>query len=260
MFNVLKADLAACLERDPAARSKLEVILTYPGFHAVVFYRMSHGLWLRRFKLLSRFWSLIGRILTGIEIHPGATIGPGFFIDHGLGVVIGETAEVGRGVTLYHDVTLGGIAPSIDSASQVNQKRHPTLDDDVIVGSGAQILGPITLGKGARVGANSVVLKDIPPGATVVGIPAKIVRARPTDEERAAPRFDAYGTRADLPDPVQRVADALLDKVQSLSMRVEELERQLAERDQAWGLSSELEADADVDDCDDKADCPETKN
>lgn len=260
MFNVLKADLAACLERDPAARSKLEVILTYPGFHAVVFYRMSHGLWLRRFKLLSRFWSLIGRILTGIEIHPGATIGPGFFIDHGLGVVIGETAEVGRGVTLYHDVTLGGIAPSIDSASQVNQKRHPTLDDDVIVGSGAQILGPITVGKGARVGANSVVLKDIPPGATVVGIPAKIVRARPTDEERAAPRFDAYGTRADLPDPVQRVADALLDKVQSLSMRVEELERQLAERDQAWGLSSELEADADVDDCDDKADCPETKN
>lgn len=233
MFKVLAADIAACMERDPAARSKLEVILAYPGFHAVVFYRLAHWLWMRGLKLVARIVSNIGRILTGIEIHPGARIGRGFFIDHGLGVVIGETAEIGDDVTLYHDVTLGGIAPSVESASQRNTKRHPTLQDRVIVGSGAQILGPITVGRGARVGANSVVLADVPACATVVGIPARIVRGRARDESE---RFQAYGVKPDLPDPVQRVVDALLDRVQSLQARVDELERQLAERGPGgWG-------------------------
>lgn len=227
MFKILSDDIAACMARDPAARSKLEVILAYPGFHAVVFYRMARFFWRRKFFLSGRVISHIGRMLTGIEIHPGATIGTGFFIDHGLGVVIGETAEIGNNVTLYHDVTLGGIAPSVDTASQRQTKRHPTLGDDVIVGSGAQILGPITVGAGARVGANSVALRDVPAGATVVGIPAKIARGRAPEGETADIPFAAYGTQADIVDPVQRVIDALLDKVQGLSMQVEELERRV---------------------------------
>lgn len=234
MFKALRDDIRACMDRDPAARSALEVILAYPGFHAVVWYRLSNWLWRHRAFLLARVLAHIGRMLTGIEIHPSARIGRGLFIDHGHGVVIGATAEIGDNVTLYHDVTLGGIAPSIDSASQRETKRHPTLEDDVIVGSGAQILGPITVGAGARVGANSVVLKDVPARATVVGIPARIARGRALDDAEAA-HFDAYGVRADLSDPVQRVVDALLDKVQGLSMRVEELERQAGEReDSAW--------------------------
>jgi serine O-acetyltransferase len=250
MFKVLRDDIRACMQRDPAARSTLEVILAYPGFHAVVYYRMSHWLWLRGFHLSARVVSHIGRMLTGIEIHPGATIGEGFFIDHGHGVVIGETAEIGRNVTLYHDVTLGGIAPSVDSDAQRLQKRHPTLLDDVIVGSGAQILGPITVGAGARVGANSVVLRDVPARATVVGIPAKIARGKAPDEEGESARFDAYGTRADVSDPTQRVVDALLDKVQSLSMRVEELERRQNASD-AWSF---VDLDLDIDDEDDDLD------
>ena len=242
MFKVLGADIRACMQRDPAARSKLEVILTYPSFHAMLNYRLSNWLWRHGFRLLARIVAYMGRIVTGIEIHPGARIGHGLFIDHGVGVVIGETAEIGENVTLYHDVTLGGIAPSVDSDSQRNQKRHPTLQDDVIVGSGAQILGPITVGKGARVGANSVALQDVPPGATVVGIPARVARSRPGVDKAADGRFDAYGTRADLTDPVQRVVDALLDKVQSLSMRVEELEQTAAERRRRnWALGDDFD-------------------
>ena len=242
MFQTLRDDIRACMERDPAARSTLEVVLTYPGFHATLFYRISHWLWERHFYLIGRLLSYFGRILTGIEIHPGARIGHKFFIDHGTGVVIGETAEIADNVTLYHDVTLGGIAPSVDSDSQRNQKRHPTLQSDVIVGSGAQILGPITVGRGARVGANSVVLRDVPANATMVGIPAKIARGREPDTGEAAEHFDAYGVRADLTDPVQRVVDALLDKVQSLSMRVEELERQLSENE-GWNLHLDYEGE-----------------
>ena len=260
MFKTVGEDIAACMARDPAARSKLEVILAYPGFHAVVFYRLAKWFWQRKFFLLGRVISHIGRMLTGIEIHPGAIIGKGFFIDHGLGVVIGETAEIGNNVTLYHDVTLGGIAPSVDSHAQRQQKRHPTLCDDVIVGSGAQILGPITIGAGARVGANSVALRDVPPGATVVGIPAKIARGRAPDGETADVRFAAYGTEADIPDPVQRVIDALLDKVQGLSMQVEELERRL--NDPKWA-STDIPGPYDDTNSDDDADgsgCTERNN
>ncbi len=225
MFKRLREDIDVVFERDPAVRTRLEVILCYPSFHAIQFYRVAHWAWNSNLKLLGRFISHLGRFLTGIEIHPGVKIGNRFFIDHGMGVVIGETAEIGDDVTLYHDVTLGGIAPSVDAASQVNQKRHPTLDDGVIVGSGAQVLGPITVGRNARVGANSVVLKEVPEGATVVGIPARPVGLR----DKARPqKFDAYGTPSpDLPDPVSRAIDGLLEHVGTLSARVQELEREL---------------------------------
>jgi serine O-acetyltransferase len=242
MFNVLKEDIAAGMARDPAANSRLEVLLTYPGLHAVLIYRASHALWRHRWRLAARMLSYFGRMVTGIEIHPAARIGRGFFIDHGLGVVIGETSEIGDDVTLYHDVTLGGIAPSIDSDQQRSVKRHPTLKDGVIVGSGAQILGPITVGRCARVGANSVVLQDVPEGATVVGIPARRVGGGARTE--ASERFAAYGTPADLSDPVQRVTDALLDRVQALSMRVEELERRNVEGATGWvAPGSEIEGE-----------------
>ncbi|MBT3334466.1 MAG: serine O-acetyltransferase [Rhodospirillaceae bacterium] len=258
MFKTFREDIAACMARDPAARSKLEVILAYPGFHAVVWYRLAKWFWQRKFFLLGRVIAHIGRMLTGIEIHPGATIGKGFFIDHGFGTVIGETAEIGDNVTLYHDVTLGGIAPSVDSDSQRQQKRHPTLCDDVIVGSGAQILGPITVGKGARVGANSVALMDVAPGTTVVGIPAKVARGRANIEDSPRAPFAAYGTEADIPDPVQRVIDALLDKVQGLSMQVEELERRLGGTDKAeWDASTSYN---ETDDEGDGSGCTDRNN
>ena len=258
MFKTFREDIAACMARDPAARSKLEVILAYPGFHAVVWYRFSSWFWKRKFFLLGRIISHIGRMLTGIEIHPGATIGKGFFIDHGLGVVIGETAEIGENVTLYHDVTLGGISPSENSDSQRLQKRHPTLGDDVIVGSGAQILGPITIGNGARVGANSVALLDVAPGTTVVGIPAKVAKSRHNEDANPKAPFAPYGTEADIPDPVQRVIDALLDKVQGLSMQVEDLERRLGEENKGeWKIDTAYD---DADDDGDDSGCTDRNN
>jgi len=219
-FDTIRKDIAAIFERDPAVRSVAEVWLTYPGFHAVLFYRLAHRLWLWRWYLLARWIAHLGRFLTGIEIHPGAVIGTGFFIDHGTGVVIGGTAEIGDNVTLYHAVTLGGTSPAVDSASQVNRKRHPTLKSGVIVGSGAQILGPITVGENARVGANAVVLKDVPDGATVVGNPARIAKARGAHEAG----FDAYGMPGEISDPVARVIDGLLDQIETLRARVGELE------------------------------------
>lgn len=223
MFKNLGHDIAAVFERDPAVRSRLEVFLCYPGFHAVLFYRLGHVAWESNWYLLGRWLSHVGRFLTGIEIHPGAQIGKGLFIDHGMGVVIGETSILGENVTLYHDVTLGGISPAEDSASQVSQKRHPTLEDGVIVGSGAQILGPITIGANARVGANSVVNKNVPAGATIVGIPGKVAGAAKL--RKAAPRFEAYGTPLDeIDDPVSSRIDALLNQVQILNSRVAELE------------------------------------
>lgn len=250
MFKTLGEDIDAAFGRDPAVRSRLEVVLCYPGFHAVVFYRLARACWGRRWYLLGRFLSNLGRFVSGIEIHPGAVIGRGFFIDHGSGVVIGETSVIGNNVTLYHDVTLGGIAPAVDSQSQVNQKRHPTLEDDVIIGSGAQILGPITIGAGARVGANSVVVKDVAQGVTVVGIPAKPVA--PNAKKRRV-SFDAYGTpTGESSDPMARVIEGLMEHMQQLSTRVEELERQLAQA--AESLSArELECtdpEAPRDSCD----------
>ncbi len=222
MFNTIREEIQGIMARDPAARSTLEVILCYPGFHAVIAHRLSSWLWRHGWRVFGRAVSQLGRFLTGIEIHPGANIGKRFFVDHGMGVVVGETAEIGDDVTLYHDVTLGGVSPAVDSERQRNQKRHPTLEDSVIVGSGAQILGPITIGKGARVGANSVVTKDVPNAATVVGIPGRaVVRSSAGDPEKFAP----YGTpMGDVPDPVVRALDGLMDQVTLLKARIEELE------------------------------------
>lgn len=225
LFKHLHEDLTSFMARDPAARSRLEVALLYPGFHAVLFYRISNALWRRNFKFIGRFISQIARFLTGIEIHPGATIGSRFFIDHGDGVVVGETSNIGNDVTLYQAVTLGGIAPSVDSHTQVNQKRHPTLEDWVIVGSGAQVLGGIIVGEGARIGANAVVTKDVPPGVTAVGIPARIVM--PRDKEHARD-FAPYGTPSDgCPDPMLKTIENLRSQISSLMGRIDELEGEL---------------------------------
>lgn len=167
MFARLREDIRVVFERDPAARSAWEVLICYPGLHAQWFYRAAHWLWLRKLHFLARFVSHLGRFFTGIEIHPGATIGRGFFIDHGMGVVIGETAEIGDNVTLYHGVTLGGV-------SWRKEKRHPTVGDHVVVGAGAKVLGPITIGAHSRIGANSVVVKDVDPYSVVVGVPGRV--------------------------------------------------------------------------------------
>jgi serine O-acetyltransferase len=219
MFKRLADDLQAVADRDPAARSKLEVLLCYPGVHAVIFHRVAHALWRRGWVLGARFLSQIGRWLTGIEIHPGAQLGRRLLIDHGMGVVIGETAVVGDDVTLYQQVTLGGV--SLDPG-----KRHPTVEDGVVIGAGAAVLGPLTIGKGARVGSNAVVLKDVAPGATVVGIPARPIGPQPVVTETC---FPAYGTAPGAAiDPVARVIDRLTEQLDELNARVAELERQHA--------------------------------
>ena len=171
MFNLIKS----IKKRDPAANNYLEIILLYPGFHALCLHRIANLLWKIKFNFIAKIIAYISRMITGIEIHPKAKIGDNLFIDHGMGVVIGETSEIGNNVTIYHMVTLGGIAPSIKSNEQRNTKRHPTLMDNVVVGSGAQILGPVIVGKNAKVGANAVVTKDVPENAVMVGIPAKNV-------------------------------------------------------------------------------------
>ena len=167
--------LQSIIDRDPAAKSKLSLILTYPGVKAVFFHKIANFFYLAKFDLVARFISQLSRFLTGIEIHPGAKIGKNLFIDHGMGVVIGETSEIGNNVTIYHMATLGGIAPSINSNDQRNIKRHPTIEDDVVIGSGAQVLGPVTVGKCAKIGANAVITKDVLEKAVMVGIPAKNV-------------------------------------------------------------------------------------
>jgi serine O-acetyltransferase len=220
MFQRIRDDIRSVFERDPAARSTLEVLLTYPGLHAVWAHRVAHCLWRWRLKLLARVLAQLTRWLTGIEIHPGATIGNRFFIDHGMGVVIGETAEIGDDCTLYHGVTLGG-------TSWEKAKRHPTLGKNVVVGAGAKILGPITIGDNARVGSNSVVVKDVPAGATVVGIPGRIVIARDdanSEKRRAMAEkigFDAYGQHhGQLPDPVTQALDRILDHLHAVDERL----------------------------------------
>ncbi|MCW5773616.1 MAG: serine O-acetyltransferase [Rhodospirillaceae bacterium] len=238
MFKRLVDDIDGIRRRDPAARSRFEVMLAYPGLHAVWFYRIANWFWRNKFHLLGRWTSHWGRWLTGIEIHPGATIGRRLFIDHGMGVVIGETAEVGDDVTLYHGVTLGGTSPAEESDKQRNQKRHPTLERGVIVGSGAQILGPITVGADARVGANAVVTKDVPAGCTAIGIPARLIACKDPATQK---EFVAYGTPGDLPDPVQRALDAMRTQMNALAARVEELEGEIAKREAARDESGERE-------------------
>lgn len=231
IFKRIQEYIDSFMARDPAARSRFEVVLCYPGLHAIAIYHVSNALWRRRFFVLARFISQIGRTLTGIEIHPGATIGRRLFIDHGIGVVIGETSEIGDDVTLYQGVTLGGIAPSVDSHTQINVKRHPTLRNGVIVGSGAQVLGAITVGEGARVGANAVVSRDVPPGVTAIGIPAHAVMPR---DRLGAGRFVAYGTPAEgCPDPVLSTIENLRGQVAALQARVGELEERLRDVEDA---------------------------
>tara|TARA_B100001971_G_C17874425_1_gene374924 strand:- start:10 stop:597 length:588 start_codon:yes stop_codon:yes gene_type:complete len=186
--------LQSVIDRDPAAKSKLSVILTYPGVKAVLFHQIAHFFSVAKFNLIARVISQFSRFLTGIEIHPAAKIGKNFFIDHGMGVVIGETSEIGDNVTIYHMVTLGGISPSINSDNQRQVKRHPTLKDNVVIGSGAQVLGPITVGENAKVGANAVVTKDVPANAVMVGIPAKNVNK---DGSKTDTSFKPYGIEVD---------------------------------------------------------------
>ncbi|HER27026.1 MAG TPA: serine O-acetyltransferase [Rhodospirillales bacterium] len=222
MFKRFREDIDAFMARDPAARTRFEVALCYQGFHALLFYRLAHTLWQADWRLLARLVSSIGRWLTLIEIHPGAIIGERFVIDHGAGIVIGETSIIGDDVTLYQGVTLGGVSPSVNSQAQVDRKRHPTLGNDVIIGSGAQILGPITIGDCARVGANAVVHKDIPKGVTAVGIPARVVM--PRDKTRAK-EFVAYGEPVDgSPDPLLRTIEDLRQQVRTLMSKVEDLQ------------------------------------
>jgi serine O-acetyltransferase len=212
MFERLKEEIAVVFERDPAARNTWEVVTCYPGFHAMLFHRLAHGLWQARLRWLARLTSHVSRWITGIEIHPGATIGRRFFIDHGMGVVIGETAEIGDDCTLYHGVTLGG-------TSWAKGKRHPTLDAGVVVGAGAKILGPILIGAGARIGSNAVVVKEVPPGATAIGIPARVIEAR----EGANGRFTAYAVGRDLNDPMAKAVHELIGHCADTDRRIEQI-------------------------------------
>lgn len=210
IWFLLKEDIGCVFERDPAARNRMEVMLTYPGVHALVAHRFAHALWRRKFRFMARFIAYLSRIWTSIDIHPGASIGRRFFIDHGAGVVIGETAEIGNDVTLYHGVTLGGTSWS-------QGKRHPTLEHGVVVGAGAKILGPITLGANAKVGANSVVIKNVPAHKTVVGIPAKVVQSK----EQGT--LNPYGVDLNhhlIPDPVAGAISCLLDRIRHLELEL----------------------------------------
>ncbi len=217
MFDAIRRDIQAAMERDPAARSRLEVLLCYPGVHALAWHRLAHRLWRWGWVVPARFVSHLGRFLTGIEIHPAARIGPGVFIDHGMGVVIGETAELGENVTLYQGVTLGG-------TSLKREKRHPTLGKNVVVGVGAAILGAITVGEGSRVGGGSVVVKDVPPNSVVVGVPGKVIYR---DGKRVIEGIDLEHT--DLPDPVARTMDQLLERIHTLEGEVRALRKAVGE-------------------------------
>jgi serine O-acetyltransferase len=229
MFGQLKEDIRSIFDRDPAARNSFEIVTTYPGVHALAAHRLANALWRHGFKWLARVLSHLARMLTGIEIHPGATIGRRFFIDHGMGVVIGETAEIGDDCTLYHGVTLGGTTWN-------KGKRHPTLRNGVVIGAGAKVLGPITVGENARIGSNAVVVKDVPDGATVVGIPARIAGGKAATADLAlneppAPsgeaRFDAYGQARDLKDPLVQALEQVSAQASRLERQVETLEAAL---------------------------------
>lgn len=225
MFERIKEDINSVFDRDPAARNFFEVLTNYPGLHAIWWHRIAHKCWQHNFKWLARFISTIARWLTGVEIHPGAQLGRRFFIDHGMGVVIGETAVVGDDCTLYHSVTLGGTSWNAG-------KRHPTLANGVVIGAGAKVLGPLHIGENARIGSNAVVVKDVPAGATVVGIPGRIVTPTkrdddPSHEKRSAIAkkygFDAYAVSPDNPDPVAKAIGRMLDHVHLMDSKLSEI-------------------------------------
>jgi len=225
MFETIKEEIQVVFERDPAARSTLETIFTCPGFQAILMHRFNHWLWNKKFLFLARLSAHLTRFFTGIEIHPGATIGRRFFIDHGMGIVIGETSEVGDDCSIYHGVTLGG-------TTWQKGKRHPTLESNVVVGAGAKILGPITIGTGARIGCNAVVVKDVPVGATVVGVPGHVV-VKKNDGDKTVQReamakkigFEAYAERKDMPDPIQNALDSILDHLHHVDEELEDLKK-----------------------------------
>jgi serine O-acetyltransferase len=213
----MRRDIRAVRERDPAARSTFEVVLCYPGVHALAFHRIAHAIWRRGWTIPARFLSHVSRFLTGIEIHPAARIGPGLFIDHGMGVVIGETAEVGENVTLLQGVTLGG-------TSLKREKRHPTLGDNVVVGAGAKIIGAFKIGDGSRIGAGSVVVREVPPNSVVVGVPGRVTYR---DGQRVAGGIDLDQT--DLPDPMTKTIEQLVDRIRTLEGDLETLRKQIEE-------------------------------
>ncbi|WP_022851229.1 serine O-acetyltransferase [Limisalsivibrio acetivorans] len=213
LIKTIKEELDTIFQRDPAARSIPEVIFCYPGFHAILFYRLGHWFWVRKLYFLGRFTSHLGRFFTGIEIHPGATIGKRFFIDHGMGVVVGETAEVGDDVTLYQGVTLGGV-------SLKKEKRHPTIGDNVTVGAGSKVLGPFTVGENAKIGSNSVVVKEVPPNTTVVGIPGRAVGQKKDAVQEALDHDN-------LPDPVAKAISCVVDRVVELEKEINVLRDRL---------------------------------
>lgn len=217
--SLFLSDLDAVITRDPATQSRFQAAIFSSGFHAIAAYRLNHWLWQKDWKLTARFLSQMTRFLTGIEIHPGAKIGKGFFIDHGMGVVIGETAEVGDNVTLYHGVTLGGTTV-FGKNGKVMTKRHPTLGNNVVVGSGAQILGPIMIGDDVKVGSNAVVVKDVESGHTVVGVPAHQVDRSAKDK-----KFCAYGVDKNSPDPVDEDIKKLQIEVKNLREMIENLKK-----------------------------------
>lgn len=227
MFKRIKEDISSVFERDPAARNTFEIITTYPGVHAIIMHRITHRLWGNGFKWLARVLSNVVRLFTGIEIHPGAVIGRRFFIDHGMGVVIGETAEIGDDCTLYHGVTLGG-------TSWQKGKRHPTLGNRVVVGAGAKVLGPIEISNDARVGSNAVVLKPVAQGETVVGIPGRVVKQQKDDAEVRRAKmaekigFDAYGVSQETQDPIEKAIYSLLDHIQVQDEKLERLAASLS--------------------------------
>ena len=212
MFSRLKSDLSIVFDRDPAARSYWEIITTYPGVHAILFHRLAHRLWKLKLYWFGRAISHIGRFFTGIEIHPGAVIGQRFFIDHGMGVVIGETAVIGDDCTLYHGVTLGG-------TSWKQGKRHPTLENKVVVGAGAKILGPITIGSSAKIGSNAVVISDVPANATAIGIPARVVDS----EKKKTSSFSPYAVSKDEDDPMLKTLQGLIAEVAEQKKQLDSL-------------------------------------
>jgi serine O-acetyltransferase len=224
MFERIREDFSAVFARDPAARSRLEIIFCYPGFQALQLYRMANGLWRREFYFLARLLSHVARMVTGIEIHPGATIGKRFFIDHGMGVVIGETAIIEDDVTLYHDVTLGGVSPVDESKGQL---RHPHVQSGVIVGAGAQLLGPVTIGKNARIGSNAVVVRDVAEDSIMVGVPAHRVmkgQKKKGSAKQQTPSFEAYAAGMGQEDPLVHTIRELQKELQTLRKRVGEVE------------------------------------